>query len=166
MIDCDKKAANAIGITRSGKHVILQQTVKSCVPTCVGMLALDHGKIPNYDLIAETSLANDEKQVAWLKELGFTIYPIKLTGKELDNWPKILFDRLAEHGPGILDVYHPAIGEHVVILDEISKDLRRATIRDSFHGRMVTISIDLLQKWMNTSPTDFLSIELMQVGIR
>ena len=143
----EKKARHALGITANGKHVILQQAIKSCVPTCIAMLALDHGKKPNYELIQTVSLATPEEQERWLKEVGFKVHPMKIGQDNLKNWPEILFKCLAERGPGILGVCHPDIGNHAVVLDAISPDFRTAMIRDPFHGRMVTIPIMLLQIW-------------------
>jgi hypothetical protein len=144
-IDLEKeteKAEKAISITREGKHVILQQALRSCVPTCVGMLVLDHGKIPNYFDIANADLANEQLAEMWFKEAG-----LASKCSYLDRKKTTLVQSLNNHGPGILSINHPDVGGHVIILDEISIQKQTATIRDPFHGWMITVRLQSLLKY-------------------
>lgn len=136
----------AIAVTENGKHVILQQSVRSCVPTCVGMLALDHRKTPNYEKMIFTDLANLEEGMQWIKEAGLVPHVTSIHSYQEDK-AEVLAKCLKEYGPGILSIKHPVIGGHVIVLDEISKADNTATIRDSFHGWVLTIKLDLLLQW-------------------
>lgn len=137
----------AIAVTETGKYVILQQAVKSCVPTCVGMLVLDHGKKPDYDAIKLTNLANKEAAMEWIRNAGLTPQLTELSNTQ-DNITDVLVECLAKNGSGILSINHPNIGGHVIVLDEISKSENTATIRDSFHGWALTIKLDSLLSWI------------------
>lgn len=74
------KKLYGIGRTECGKHVILQQAIASCVPSCVGMLVLDHGKIPDYDSIQTTHYANTESAPKLVEEAGLTPILTELKG--------------------------------------------------------------------------------------
>lgn len=142
------KQIYAIGQTQEGKHVILQQGSKTCFPTCVGMLLLDHGKTPNYRAIQQMNLAreNDAMDLIELTELE----PILTTFNTQNKLAvlEILMECLERNGPGILTITHPVIKGHAIILDELSKESNRAIIRDPFHGWMLTIKISTLFSWL------------------
>lgn len=148
-----KKQEEAIAITESGKHVILQQALKSCVPTCVAMLILDHGETPNYELCRTTNLANSDQAVVWLKKAKLESRISKIPE---DNTKEFLSECLKAHGPGILGIHHPSISAHVVVLDEISLETNEAVIRDPFHGWMISVKLDALIPWVKNE--DFIQI--------
>ncbi|MEI6242522.1 MAG: hypothetical protein WCP39_03850 [Chlamydiota bacterium] len=135
----------AIAFTESNRHVILQQAAKSCVPTCVGMLVLDHKKTPNYDAIELTNLANDEQAVEWVRETGLT--PKFTEIPNVSNKTEFLVRCLKENGSGALGIDHPKIGGHDIVLDEISIENNTAVIRDPFHGWALTIKLNALLSW-------------------
>jgi hypothetical protein len=148
IFDSINKKLLAIAVTENDKHIILQQAVKSCVPTCVGMLVLDHGKTLNYKAIRFTNLANREDAMKWVRQAGLTPHLTDLSNKQ-DCKADILAKCLEEHGPGVLDIVHPNIKGHVIVLDEISKIDNIAIIRDSFHGWALTIKLDALLSWID-----------------
>lgn len=149
-----KKQAYAIAVTEGGKHVILQQAVKSCVPTCMAMLILDRGEKPNYEAIKTTNLANTERAIGWAKEAQLECQVNKIPQ---ENVIEVLSKYLAEKGPGMLSIDHPTIDGHVIILDEISIEKNEAVIRDSFHGWMVTMDLGALKAWLRPGE-DFVQI--------
>ncbi len=156
MVDKARKEAQAITKTKEeGKHVILQLAVKSCVPTCMGMLILDQGKTPNYQAIKDTHLANTDQAIEWAKEAGLKC---KVTKTPKEDIIKSLSKLLDENGPGMLEIVHPVLKGHVVILDYISEERGTATIRDSFHGWMITLKLDAFKKWIQPNK-DFLQIK-------
>ncbi len=154
LLSSQEKKEHAIAITKNCKHVILQQAVKSCVPTCVAMLLLDRGKIPNYDALKSSCLANTEQVTKWINDAQLVS---RLSLVPLKNFIDFLSNCLAENGPGMLEIYHPVIAGHAVILDKISTERNEAVIRDSFHGWMVTIKLDALKSWLRPG-SDFLQI--------
>lgn len=133
------KAVHAIGVTERGEHVLLQQAVKSCVPTCIGMLLLDRGKTPNYGAIVNTHLSKIEESISWVKEAG--LRPI-VTELSESSAVETLKQCLQTEGPGMLSVSNETIGYHVIILDAIEGDTAR--IREPFHGWSLTIKLDAL----------------------
>lgn len=137
----------AIAITESGRHVILQQAGKSCVAASVAMLILDHGRIPDYESIKTAHLAEREDAIAWIKRAGLTP---KMTGlQSQENKKEVLVECLAKHGSGVLAIHHPVIKGHVIVLDEISLKDNTAIVRDSFHGWSLTIKLDALLLWID-----------------
>jgi hypothetical protein len=153
------KKLHAIAITEDGRHIILQQACKSYMPTCVAMLVLDHGKKPNYNLIKTTSSATDSHAIKWIQEAGLKPKTTQIPSS--GNVENLLSCCLSEHGPGILSIDHPIIQGHGVVLDEISVEKNHAKIRDSFHGRSLTLKLDVLLSWLGKRETAsyFLQIE-------
>lgn len=136
-----EKELQAIGITENCKHVILQLATRSCVPTCVAMLVMDHGKNPDYLSIKYTNLAHDEQAIQWIEKAGLKHKLTPLADSQ--NVIETLRECIQKHGSGILSV-NGEIGSHVVILDEIYEET--AVIRDPYHGWAVTISLESLRK--------------------
>jgi Papain-like cysteine protease AvrRpt2 len=145
-IEDNEKSANAIGITKDGRHVILQQAAASCVPTSVAMIVLDHGGKPDYNSIKETHFAEDEDAVNWIQKAGFSA---KLTLLPHTDKIQTLSKCLKEYGPGALCIYGNDIGGHEIVLDAIEDDM--ATIRDPFHGWCIDIRLDVLKEIAGSS---------------
>lgn len=154
ILDDEKKRVQAIAISEQGKHIILQQTVASDVPTCLAMLILDHGKQPNYKTLRINDLANTKQAIEWAKEVQLECLVTEIS---MENPIELLSKCLSEKGPGMLLLDHPTLDEHVVILDEISTEKKEAVIRDPFHGWMVTIKLDVLTTWIPLN-ADFVQI--------
>jgi Papain-like cysteine protease AvrRpt2 len=141
LLEQNEKAKNAIGVTKDGRHVILQQAVASCVPTSVAMIVLDHGGKPNYESITGTHFADDDDAVNWIKEAGFSA---KLTLLPVTDKIRTLSKCLKENGPGVLSISGKDIGGHDIVLDAIEDEI--ATIRDPFHGWCIDIRLDVLNE--------------------
>ncbi|MEI6242524.1 MAG: hypothetical protein WCP39_03860, partial [Chlamydiota bacterium] len=139
----------AIAFTESNRHVILQQAGKSCVPTCIGMLVLDHKKTPNYKAIKETNLADNKQAIEWIKEAGLT--PKMTEIPNVGNKAEFLVKCLQENGSGKLSIDHPEICGHGIVLDEISIENNTAMIRDPSHGWALTIKLNALLSWNPSS---------------
>ncbi|MDN3506853.1 MAG: hypothetical protein P0S96_06455 [Simkaniaceae bacterium] len=148
-----EQVEQALGITKSGEHVLLQQATRSCVPTCIAMLILDRGGSPNYEAIENTDLANDSQAFDWISEAGYKPMLTKLNKEKITQHLAAL---IKEHGSGKLGIDHPDAGFHAVVLDAISLEDQTAQIRDPYHGWKITITLDTLLK-MN--PEDFIQIK-------
>lgn len=154
--DLVNKELHAIGRTENGKHVILQQAAKSCVPTCIGMLVLDHGKTPDYEAIRYNSLANEKQAVEWVEMAG--LKPQMTTLEDPKNSLQTLIGLIKRYGSGVLGIVHPQVRGHVIVLDEICEKTRTAIIRDSAHGWALTIKLDSLLSWLSDHNKYFLQI--------
>lgn len=136
---------NAIAQTEDGKHVILQQSTRSCVPTAIFMLILDAGKIPaNYSLSTATNVCTLEtgKQLLQQVKLHSILRPLSAQQDPLS----CLEAYILEYGSGVLEIKDPTMGDHVIVVDAINPTNRTAQIRDSFHGWALTIRIECLQR--------------------
>lgn len=152
ILDDLQKKLYAIAITDDDRHVILQQAIKSCVASCVGMLLLDRRCAPRWKFIQESLLADSDDAIGWISQSGLTPIITWLNGDFVSTLSKLI----SEHGSGILSLSHPVIGGHVIILDQITSEI--AIIRDSFHGWSVTLPSNKLLEWI-CSTEYFIQIE-------
>jgi hypothetical protein len=138
----------AHGVTRNGKHVLQQQAQHSSIPTAVAMLALDHNKHADLQATIMTFRTNEQDAQKWMRSAGLT----PIFAQVPKQYPaQFLAEKLQENGAGILSLDHPLLGDHAVVLDEISIQKNEATIRDPFHGAALTVQLDLLMEWVQLS---------------
>lgn len=149
----EEQVEQALGITKSGEHVLLQQATRSCVPTCIAMLILDRGGHPNFEAVERIDLANNEQALDWIGEAG---YKSKMTKLNKDNVAKQLADLIKQNGPGELGINDSKIGAHAIVLDAISLEDKTAQIRDPYHGWKITIKVDTL---LRMNPDNFIQIK-------
>jgi hypothetical protein len=98
------------------------------------MLILDHEKEPDWTEVKKRNLGNTDTMLADITTAGL---------KGVTKNPKTL-EQLAEcirdGGSSIVSVDSPTIQGHVVVVDEISKDLSTILLREPYHGWEITIS--------------------------
>jgi hypothetical protein len=147
-IDCGpyKATSKVIAITREGKHVVWQQAIRSCSPTAISMIALDRGK-KCLDKEITYPVTTNERELAFIKEAGFEPQVHCLTGNPFQK-VQILEKLLDETGTGVLRVIHPEVGSHSIVLDAISWETQRVTLRDPLHGRMITVKLRPFTDWI------------------
>jgi|GEM_PF-2042658 len=134
----------SVAITEDGRHVILQQATRSCVPTAMAMLILDHGKEPSWNSIRFTNLADNEKACYWLKEANLEPIVTEITGKD---GPAALAALLQKNGPAAVGINHPELGGHEIIIDRVFPDRDEADIRDPYQGVALRIKLKSLLSW-------------------
>lgn len=150
MIQHDEEARKkALAISESGKHILFQQANRSCVPTAIAMLVLDHKGTPCYSDLQSTDLANKRQAENFVKKAGFVPLTTPLNTIERPLLAEKLASMIKQNGPGVLSIKHSSLGAHVVVLDEISTYHQTATLRDPYHGWMVTIKLATLLSWIN-----------------
>ena len=152
------KSIDAVAVTEQGRHVILQQAVKSCGPSCAAMLILDHGKKPDYDTIKHVSLSNTDQVAKWIEDAGLQSKKTDLSAEKEDK-VGALIKCLNKDGPGVLSIYHDEIHGHFIVLDAISIDDHTAMIRDPFHGWALTMKLNALIPWICSK--DFIQVKSM-----
>ena len=130
-----------IGKTKDGKHVLLQQGARACAVTAVAMLVLDLEKTPPD--FSTGKMVSDDQVVKWVEKSGLKPICSEKLSKEL------LVERIKKYGPGILGISHPDAKGHDVILDAIDLLKKTATIRDPYHGWMITMKLAPLMSWVN-----------------
>jgi hypothetical protein len=138
----------AHGIARNGKHVLLQQAQNSSIPTACAMLALDHNKVADLQATIMTFRATEKDAIKWIEKAK--LKPILTHVPDLIP-AQFLAGKLQEQGSGILFLDHPSLFGHVVVLDAISLQKKEAIIRDPFHGAMLTVQLDILIEWVQSS---------------
>lgn len=157
----------SLAITKDGHHVIHQQASRSCVPTAVAMLILDHGKTPNWDSIIETNLANEEQARGWIEEAKLKPIMNKLpdyttpkfhgtpSNEEIQHMAHTLQSLIEKNGPGLLGISPPYMGGHEIVLDRIFPERDEADIRDPYHGVALRVKLSTLLSWW---PESFIQV--------
>ena len=96
-------------------------------------------------MLRGTNLAKIELEVDLLKQAGLNVVTTHTKNlKELRN-------AIIKNGSCITHVGKlgsSEIGGHVIIVDEISKDLKNVRLRDPYHGWEITVNAeDFLKEW-------------------
>jgi hypothetical protein len=147
-IDCGPYPATTkvVAIALNGKHIVWQQAIRSCAPTAISMLALDRGK-PFLAKEITYAVTNNEVMIGYILKAGFNpvVHPLK--GIEVEK-AQALEKIIATTGPGLLHIQHPNLASHTVVLDEISLAKWRVTLREPYHGYMITISLFPFINWI------------------
>jgi hypothetical protein len=147
-IDCAPFQATkkVVAIARNGKYIVWQQAIRSCVPTAISMIALDRGKLFLAQEITG-AVTNNTVMLEYIQKAGFKPVIHSLKGNEVEK-VKALETLIARTGPGLLSVSHPDLNSHIVVLDEISIEKRRVTLREPYHGCMMTINLFPFINWI------------------
>ncbi len=141
-----EKANTMLAITREGKHLLLQQAARSCVPTAIAMLALDAGKNIDFSEVFVDRGRTDDEKIDLIKAAGLTPLVVDHCGESEEERMKFLQSRIEEYGPALLVVVDRLVGGHTIILDKVSIEEGRATIRDPLHGWMIDVELSSLSK--------------------
>lgn len=142
-----KTVDKIVAISQTGRHVVLQQATRSCFPSAVTMLALDLKAPPLFTEMGNTNITTSARKAAYIQKTGLYSEVHKLEGspgQKLDTLIKLV----AKRGSGILSLLHPDLGAHSVVLDEVSLEKKRVTLRDPYHGWMVTLKLDPFLRWI------------------
>lgn len=147
-IDCHpyKATDKVVAITKSGKHVVWQQAVRSCVPAAISMIALDRQK---QFLAKELTYAvtTKEREIQYIQKAGFQPVVHAIKGTSIDK-VHALQKLLQKIGCGLLHLNLPGFNSHICVLDEISWEASRVTVRDSIKGEMITVKLFPFADWI------------------
>jgi hypothetical protein len=146
-IDCGPYPATkkVVAQALSGKHIVRQQAIRSCVPTAISMIALDRGKVFLADEITY-AVTNNKVMLDYIRKAGFGPVIHALKGNVVEKIQAL--EKLTARGPGLLHVQHPDLASHTIVLDEISLEKRRVTLREPYHGCMITINLFPFTDWI------------------
>jgi len=109
---------------------------------------LDRGKL---FLAREISypLTSDTARIRYIQKAGFVPIKHDLLGEVVQKARTL--ECLMRSGPGLLHLNHPSLMSHMVVLDEISLKQERITIRDPYHGYMITVGLFPFLNWVGAS---------------
>lgn len=147
-VDCGPYPATrkVVAIAKNGKHIVWQQAIRSCVAAGISMIALDRGKVFLAKEITY-AVANDDKQLRYIRDAGFKSVVYSLNGYGIEKAKK-LEGIIAKSGPGLLHLHHPDLKSHMVVLDQISLAKDRVTLREPYHGYMISIRLFPFINWI------------------
>ncbi|MBS0648297.1 MAG: hypothetical protein JSS10_03620 [Verrucomicrobia bacterium] len=147
-IDCGpyKATDKVVAVTRSGKHVVWQQAVRSCVPAAISMIALDRQK---QFLAKELThpVTTREREIGYIQKAGFQPVYHLLKGTSIEK-VQALQKLFLKVGSGLLHLNLPGLNSHMCVLDEISWETSRVTIRDSIKGERITVRLFPFADWI------------------
>jgi hypothetical protein len=141
-----KPINDVVAVTKDGKHVVLQQAQRSCVPAAITCLALDLGGQPLYHEMRTKNLTSEEMELYFIQKAGFKPVLFQLKGDSLKKVDALTV--LLAQGPGLLHISHDDLKGHVIVLDDLSLQKGTATFRDPYHGWMVTVKIGPFLRWI------------------
>lgn len=127
--------------TKQGKSIIQQQATRGCTAAVVAMLIMDNGKQPNLKALTTRNLGTEEDQKRDIREAGLEV--IVGSAKDLSE----LRNLIIQNNSCIVSV-QGSLGGHVIIVDEVSKDLSTIRLRDPYHGWEITVNKEaFLKEW-------------------
>lgn len=128
--------------TKYGKTIIQQQGLRGCTAGSAGMLIMDHGKKIDITALTETNLGDEQSISLNILKAGLSPQSTSL-GDE--NALSSLRKCIQDHGSAIVFI-SSSIGNHCVIVDDISEGLDRVRLRDPYHGWEVTVTAQAFLK--------------------
>ncbi len=144
----DEQIVKKYPLTGDGKHVLLQQGTRTCVPTAITMLALDLGRTPLFEEMRRGNMTTEEMMERFLQKAGLLYKIHNLHGGAIERVTTLM--ALLKDGPGLLGILHPEVGSHMVVLDAISLKKMTATIRDPYHGWRIDAALIPFMQWIGT----------------
>lgn len=142
-----KPINDCVAVTKNGKHVVLQQAQRSCVPAAITCLALDLGGKPLFHEMRTKNLTSDDTELLFIQKAGFKPIVFELKGDDPFKKADALTGLLAQ-GSGLLHISHGDLKGHVIVLDDLSLRKGTATFRDPYHGWMVTVKVGPFLRWI------------------
>ncbi len=127
--------------TKHGKAIIQQQAVRGCTAAVSAMLIVDHGKKINPLELRSRNVASHEVIKTDLLKAGLV---------HTESSPKTLAELrecLLQKGSAIVSL-SGAVGCHVVVVDHVSRDLKKVRLRDPYHGWEIMVTAEaFLHEW-------------------
>jgi hypothetical protein len=93
------------------------------------------------------AVTSNNVMTGYILKAGFIPVPYPLTGFGIKKAAE-LEEIILKTGSGLLHLQHPDLKSHTVVLDEISLAKGRVTLREPYHGYMITISLFPFINWI------------------
>lgn len=128
--------------TEHGKGIIQQLATQSCTAATAAMLIKDHGGTPDLSELQFRVMGDTPDIIHDIKKAGME--PQKLACQSLVQ----LRQALLQNGSAIVSVCDPVLGNHSIVVDEVSADLQQIRLRDPYHGWEITVLESIfLPRW-------------------
>jgi hypothetical protein len=152
-----------VGFTDTGKSLLHQQAKDGCTAGVSAMLIIDHGALPREEDLLNRVRATYEETARDIANAG--LKPVCTSVLQFKSSLKLLREQLLKHGPAYVSYYNNNTG-HAIIVDEISEDLKRVTIRDPWHGWQFIVKGDAFIKYWNEATKAWNKDQIVQVEKR
>jgi hypothetical protein len=129
--------------TRNGKAIIQQQGTRACTAATAAMLIMDNGGTPDVSQLKSRNLGLDVDILRDLEtaRLGFIRQTVDTNDLE---WLRNLIRR----GGSCIVSLTGSLGQHSIVVDEVSDDLATVRLRDPYHGWEITVTREaFLKEW-------------------
>lgn len=143
-----------IEYSEHGKAIIQQQATRGCTAAVAAMLIADHGKTVDIHELKMRNLGGDTNILKDIRKAGLT--PIETEISSLDELRKAI----EKNGSGIVSITGDTIGNHVIVVDNVSADLKSVRLRDPYHGWEITVKAESFCKYHG-----FVNSKVIQVKI-
>lgn len=127
--------------TKNRKTIIQQQATRGCTAATAAMLIMDNRKKPDLIALRTRSLAYDQDQIRDIQNAG-----LKAVINSANNLSE-LRNLIIQNDSCIVSV-SGRLGGHVIVVDEVSKNLCKIRLRDPYHGWEITVNSEaFLKEW-------------------
>jgi hypothetical protein len=131
--------------TSTQKAIIQQQGTRACTAATAAMLIMDNRGTPMLHQLKSRNLGTDDDIKSDIKAAGLQIIDSTVEAKNLGK----LRDLIQTNGSCIVSLAGK-LGQHSIVVDEVSDDLSRVRLRDPYHGWEITVTADaFLKEWSN-----------------
>lgn len=137
------------------KNVVFQQASNGCTAGASCMLALDHGRVLDINVMRARNLSPIERCEEDLRSVGLEVETTP--GFEIYDDFRLSFsktrlaDDMAANGPCITVIQDAGANvAHAIVIDAVNLQDNTATIRDPWHGWMIDVNLDALITRLNT----------------
>lgn len=126
--------------TKHGKAIIQQQAMRGCTAATAAMLIMDKGGKPDINALRGRNLGEDEDQIQDMEKAGFKpVLSPEVNG--LSELRKLII----KGGSAVVSI-NGAVGNHVIVVDDVSEDLTKVRLRDPCHGWEITVTAKAFMK--------------------
>jgi hypothetical protein len=127
--------------TKNKKTIIQQQATRGCTAATAAMLIMDNRKEPDLLVLRTRNLGDDEYQMRDIQNAG--LKAVINSANDLSE----LRNLIIQNDSCIVSVFGK-LGGHVIVVDEVSKDLSKIRLRDPYHGWEITVNSEaFLKEW-------------------
>jgi len=149
-----------VGITATGKSVLHQQAEDGCTAGVSAMLIIDHGKLPREEDLLNRNGAVYDGIARDIQNAGLT--PLCTPVLQCKGSLQLLRDQLQKHGSAYIG-YRNNGQSHSIIIDEISEDLKKVTLRDPWHGWQFVVKAPAFKKYWDEDTKIWNKDQIVQI---
>ncbi|MBT3393674.1 MAG: hypothetical protein HN411_01000 [Waddliaceae bacterium] len=139
--ECTKEEG-CVAYSANGTALIQQQSIRGSFAAAAAMLIIDNGKTPDYATLKKTCAEDEE--FSPLQDAS--LMPMETRIATSKEGIKDLKELIEKNGSALVTIHDSIVGDHTIVVDEISSDLKNVCLRDPNHGWEITVKSRALRK--------------------